>query len=128
MPGLTPARDVGCLEPDVAEPQLGSLLTGQVELDLIHIEAGDAAVRADHARQYERDFATATPHVEAVHPRRHTDPIEQGGGVGAVHPREHAQSVIPLATASDHVVTHPLNATDEPRYERRPDRRDPGAD
>ena len=95
--------DVAVHELHVRDGQPTTLLSDEVELDLVGVEAHDRPGGADQCGQEEADIARAATDVEATHPRTDADQAEQRLSALAPHPRQDTKALEARASAGDHV-------------------------
>jgi len=67
---LNPVPHVELTELHIGEPSLRRGVAGQVELDLVHVDANDGSGRRYEPGHLERHVAATATDIDAPHPRR----------------------------------------------------------
>jgi hypothetical protein len=78
---IVPLADVGCTKLHIREPLRGLRSSRQRELHLVHVDSDHVSGRTDEARQLEGDLAAAAAQVDAAHPWRNSDSLEEPRGI-----------------------------------------------
>ena len=89
---LRPLADVLATEFEVVEPEPRALRLRRGPLHCVDFEANDAALRADPAREFEADVATAAADVHTAHAGADARFVEQRVGRRRHGPREQVQA------------------------------------
>jgi hypothetical protein len=103
--GLGPVIDTQDPELDIGHALGRRALAREPDLDLVHVDAVDAAAGPDPAGQLEGHVPGSRAQVEGAHPRREPDPVQQCARRRGPEAGEHLEPfVADLATLDDVVL------------------------